>query len=132
MGATSHSSLWMFLKLPVFNLVVSDFLVFKPNNKVSKFCFIFAVEASRVVVVKGHQLASELGPGFSLWSPWDFTWDRRGEAREAGGTGTSDAGRAACYFFDLLDSSDFTSASPKVPTPWPQPGSCITEDSLIS
>lgn len=24
----------------VFNLVVSDFLVFKPNDKVSKFCFV--------------------------------------------------------------------------------------------
>ena len=51
----------------------------------------FAVEASRVVVVEGRQLASEHGPRVSLWSPGL----RPGEERRGGpgGTGTGDAAR---------------------------------------
>ena len=59
----------MFLKLPVFNLEVSDFLVFKLINKVSKFCFFFPVEASRVVVIEGCQLALEHGRGLLVPVP---------------------------------------------------------------
>ena len=59
---------------------MSDFLVFKPNNEVSEFCFIFAVNAGRVVVVKGRQLALEHGPSCSLRSPGM----RPGEAKLGG------------------------------------------------
>ena len=76
---------------------MSDFLVFKPNNEVSKFCFIFAVEAGRVVVVKGRQLASEHGSSCSLQSPGM----RLGEARlgGAGGAETGDAARSEYHSY---------------------------------
>lgn len=45
---------------PAFDPAASDFLVFKPNNKVSKLCLIFAVEALRVI--EGHELVSEHDP----------------------------------------------------------------------
>lgn len=49
-----QSLLWTLLKLPVFGLVMSDFLVFKPNNKVSKLGLIFVVEVGRAAVGGGR------------------------------------------------------------------------------
>lgn len=51
----------------------------------------FAVEASRVVVVEGRQLASEHGPRVSLWSPGLRPGEDR--RRAAGGAGTGDAAK---------------------------------------
>lgn len=66
----------------VFNLVVSDFLVFKSNRTVSKFSFIFAVEAGRFVVGESHQLALEHGPA-SCSGFLGVGWERGGQEGQA-------------------------------------------------
>lgn len=54
---------------------MSDFLVFKLNDTVSKFCFIFVIEANRVLVVEGCQLALEHTRLLAL-VPWALAWRR--------------------------------------------------------
>lgn len=63
---------------------MSDFLVFRPHNTVSKFWFVFVVEASRLWQLRAVGLPGDL-------IPTDLGREKRGQEGRAAGSGSETA-----------------------------------------